>query len=233
MLTTVHYHNRDLQETQWLNVIALIFSTDLSHIDLPPLTQLGLFSAVFTLPLSFRSALRVISSAIWSIASQTENVLSMTNLITSSQKYEAAHNCGQWESTSNTVLPQLGVLIHSSGLRIRFSRSGLPHSLLVLAVEAAVYLGKAESTQDKLSFTLHRVHLACCLLYCKPLQCSNDVGKNTGDPLLSKHHWDKVSNILLVWVISHYEVIMKPKVNTEHHIIKENITYNSLYKCVI
>lgn len=30
---------------------------------------------------------------------------------------------------------------------------------------AAVCLGKAESIQDKLSFTFYRVHLACCRLH--------------------------------------------------------------------
>lgn len=44
----------------------------------------------------------------------------------------------------------------------------------------------------------------------KPLQCSNDAGKNTEDPLLLKHHRDKVSNILLVGLTFLYEVLMKP-----------------------
>lgn len=94
-MTVAHYHNKDLQEAQWLNSDAQIFSTDLSHINLPPLAHVELSSAVFTLPLSFWSALRVISSAIWSIASQIKNALRMTNLITPSQKYGAAHNWGQ------------------------------------------------------------------------------------------------------------------------------------------
>ncbi|AWP03378.1 Hypothetical protein SMAX5B_014163 [Scophthalmus maximus] len=73
-----------------------------------------------------------------------------------------------------TPLPQLRAFALSSALG-----KGLRHSPLVPAVEAAVYFGKAESTQEKLSFTLHRVHLACCRLYCKPLQCSSDVGIKT------------------------------------------------------
>lgn len=102
-LTTLHDHNRDFQETQWLNTDAQIISTDLSHINLPPVTHVELSSAVFTLPLSFTSALRVISSAICSIASQIKNALRMTNLITSSQKYGAARNWGLRELMSDSV----------------------------------------------------------------------------------------------------------------------------------
>lgn len=99
-------YNRDLQETvtqEWF-----FFPTDLSHINLPPLTRVEPSSAVFTLPLSLTSALRAISSAIWSIASQIKNALRVTNLITSNQKYGAVHHWGQLESMSNAVLPQLG-----------------------------------------------------------------------------------------------------------------------------
>lgn len=99
----LYNYYRGLQKKQWLN--SDFFSTDRSHINLPPLTHVELFSAVFTLPLSLTSALRVISSAIWSIASQIKNSLRMTNLITSSQKYRAACNWSQLESMSNTALP--------------------------------------------------------------------------------------------------------------------------------
>ena len=94
-----------------------------------------------------------------------KNVLNMTNLITSSQKYEAAHNRGQCELKSNTVLPQPSIFIGSSDLRIRFSHSRLLHSLLVPAVEAAVYFGKAESIQDTnypLQCTVSIWPAACC-----------------------------------------------------------------------
>lgn len=145
------------------------FSTDLSN--LPPPTHAALSPAVFTLSLSFTSDLRVISSAIWSIASQIKNALSMTNLITSSQNYEVVKIWGQRELMSNVAQ------CLRAPVSVWFSCSRLPPSLLVLPVEASVYFGKAESIQGRLSFTLHRVHLACCLLYCKPLQCSSDVGK--------------------------------------------------------
>lgn len=177
-----------------------LLSTDVSHINLPPLAHVELSSAALALPLSFTSALGVISSAIWSIASQIKNALLVTNLITSSQKYVASQKLRPTELMSNPELPQLCVFNTFPALRIMFSRSGL--RLLALAEEAAVYLGEAESIPCKFSFSWHRVHLACCLLYCKPLKCSNDVGKNAVDPLLIKHHRDKVSNIVLVGLLS-------------------------------
>lgn len=137
-------NHRDLQETvtqSWLS--------DLSHMNSPPLAHAELSSALFTLPLSLSSALRVISSAIWSIASPMKNALRVTNLFTSSQ--EDVCVCvfsteGGLESVSNAV--------SAAGL-------GWEQPLAL----AAVCLGKAESIQDKLSFTFYRVHLACCRMH--------------------------------------------------------------------
>lgn len=134
-------NHRDLQETvtqSWLS--------DLSHMNSPPLAHAELSSALFTLPLSLSSALRVISSAIWSIASPMKNALQVTNLFTSSQKDVCVQHRGGLESVSNAV--------SAAGL-------GWEQPLAL----AAVCLGKAESIQDKLSFTFYRVHLACCRLH--------------------------------------------------------------------
>lgn len=127
-------NHRGLQETvtQW-------WLSDLSHINLPSPTRAELSPAVFTLPLSLSSALTVISSAIWSIASQMKNGLRVTNLFTSSQKDVCVRS------------PQ----------RLAVFLLGWEQPL----APAAVCLGKAESIQDKLSFTFYRVHLAGCRLH--------------------------------------------------------------------
>lgn len=75
---------------------------------------------------------------------------------------------------------------------------------------AAVCLSKAESIQNKLSFTFYRVHLACCRLHWSLSNVPMTLAKSTEDPLLLKHQ-DKVSNILLVWLTFLYEVLMKPE----------------------
>ena len=94
-----------------------LLSTDVSHINLPPLAHVELSSESFALPLSFTSALRVISSAIWSIASQIKNALLVTNLIISSQKYVA----------SQKLRPTGGNVKHSvtTALFLQYFLSGL------------------------------------------------------------------------------------------------------------
>ena len=124
----------------------------------------------------------------------------------------------------------------SSAFRIRFSRSRLGHnvSLLLLAVEATIYLSKAERGAARTN-PLHCTGSIWPAACCKPLQCSNDVGKNNGDPLLAKHHRDKVSNIFIsLSCFPLYEVIIKPKgkyrasYTERKYPIKNLIPYNAL-----
>lgn len=112
---------RDLQETvtQW-------WLSDLSHINLPPLTRAELSSAVFTLPLSLSSSLRVISSAIWSIASQMKNALRVTNLFTSSQKDVCVHHRGRlflWRGSAGSSLSPWLLFVSA---KLRASRTNYP-----------------------------------------------------------------------------------------------------------
>lgn len=157
--------------------------SDLSHINLPSPTRAELSSAVFTLPLSLSSALTAISSAIWSIASQMKNGLRVTNLFTSSQKDVCVPT-----TEAGCLSARLGAA----------SRPGccLPRQSWEHPGQIILYI--LQSPFGRLPAAL------------KPLQCSNDAGKNTEDPLLLKHHRDKVSNILLVGLTFLYEVLMKP-----------------------
>lgn len=86
-------NRRDWQETvsQW-------WLSDLSHMNSPRLARAELSSAVFTLPLSLSSALRVISSAVCSIASPMKNAPRVTNLLTWSQKDVCVEQRGGLES---------------------------------------------------------------------------------------------------------------------------------------
>lgn len=83
---------------------------------------------------------------------------------------------------SNTVLPQLTVFVRWSALGIGSSRGQLQHSLLVQDVEAAVYIGKAQRTQDRSS-------LLQCTASIWPAACCAVRLSNIPVTLAKKTHW--------------------------------------------
>lgn len=95
------------------------FPAELSHGNLPPLTHAALSGRVWAFLLSFSSALRVVSSAIWSIASHRKKMLRVwqTWLSWTKSTVRSGTQPGQSDLTFKSALPRLLVLRCSPAFR--------------------------------------------------------------------------------------------------------------------